>query len=70
MDEWQTTQISRKAKEIRSEIIGGAIYGVPVTGDDLDVMLVAAYHYGRSREMRESSPRLYELFFTETESQH
>jgi len=64
MDEWQVSIISRKAKEIRDKMIGGAIYGIPVIGDDIEVMIVAAYHLGRAEEMRDSVPDLFNMMYT------
>ena len=64
MDEWQKSILSQKVQEIRSEILGGAIYGIPVTGDDIDVMILAAYHLGRAEEMRESSPKMFDMMYT------
>lgn len=63
MYDWQETEISRKAKEIRANMIGGAIYGVPITSEDIDAMIVAAYHMGRSDELKLSNPKLFDMLF-------
>ena len=40
--------IVRDADEIRRRIIGGTLYGLPVTADDIDALIVAAFHAGIS----------------------
>jgi len=51
MDNWQREVISQKSQEIRAKMIGGSVYGVPITDvGDIDLVIVATYHMGRSEE--------------------
>ncbi len=47
MTEWIRKQIDGTAELIKENSIGGTLYGMPITGEDINVLLCAAYLFGR-----------------------
>lgn len=42
--------VDRNAKAVLERIVGGTIYGLDVTMEDVNALVLAAYHLGRSDE--------------------
>jgi len=47
MTEFNQLVVIKMADHVRKCIVGGFIFGVPVTENDIDAMLAAAFYMGR-----------------------
>ena len=48
-------RLIRFAKEIKEKIIGGHIYGVPITEENIDALIVAAWMLGHRKAEQEGT---------------
>lgn len=57
----QSFVIEFESKKIKEKIIDGSVYGQKIEEDNIDAMLVAAYHLGRSDEREYEKCRYLEM---------
>lgn len=50
-EEKRTRLVKKEADNLRKMLVGGTLYGKTITADDTDLLLVAAFEWGKQQHL-------------------